>query len=38
VSEQLQLKIQSALSGMKIKPAELHHSKAVLDEFDNLRE
>lgn len=38
VNESLQLQISAALTGMKIKPSELHHSKPVLEEFDALRE
>lgn len=32
------MQIAATLKGMKIDPAELHRSQAVLDEFENLRE
>jgi hypothetical protein len=38
VPDSLQLRVSSALSALKIKPDELHHSKKVLAEFDSLRE
>jgi predicted transcriptional regulator len=38
VSESIQMQIDAALQGMKIDPSTLHCSKAVCDEFDNLRE
>lgn len=38
VSEKMQMQIQAALQGMKIKPSELHFSEKVLDEFEQLRE
>ena len=38
VSESIQLQIDAALQGMKIDPSNLHCSKNVCEEFDNLRE
>jgi hypothetical protein len=38
VSESIQMQMDAALQGMKIDPSSLHCSKAVCEEFDNLRE
>jgi len=38
VSEAIQMQMDAALQGMKIDPSSLHCSKAVCEEFDNLRE
>ena len=38
VSEHMQLQVSAALAGLKIDPANMHASRAVLDAFDDLRE
>ena len=38
VSEHMQLQVNAALAGLKIDPATMHASRAVLDAFDDLRE
>ena len=38
VSEPIQMQMEAALQGMKIDPSSLHCSRAVCEEFDNLRE
>ena len=38
ISEYFQTTMNTALTAMKIKAQDLHHSQKVLTEFDNLRE